>query len=392
MANLRMGRDPSRLREEMNTMKIIVDNTIPYLKGVVEEIGKVTYLPAGGFTAEAVRDAEVLIVRSIDKCSREILEGSRVKLITTATIGFDHIDTAYCDVAGIAWRNAPGSNARSVAEYILTALIRVSMHTGEPLKGKTLGIVGVGHVGTKVEKLCRLYGMRILRNDPPRAEKEGPEGFVSLETITQEADIISLHTPLTRGGKHPTYHLADMAFVESLARKPWVINSCRGAVTETEALLRGKEKGTISQLIIDCWEGEPHISLPLLAQTAMATPHIAGFSADGKANASRMCLEEIGRFYGIEIPHLHRVIPPHEENTVIDLDRFGEHRIEEAILSVFDPLGIDFLLRRSPDRFEAFRNQYHHPREFNTYSITHATEEEKHLLSTLGFRNDKKIL
>lgn len=380
-----MGRDPGGLWKKI-VMRIIADNTIPFLKGVIEPIGEVSYLSSGGFTAEAVRDADVLIVRSIDRCSREILEGSRVKLITTATIGFDHIDTAYCEEAGIVWKNAPGSNAESVAEYVLASLIRLSMRTGEPLKGKTLGIVGVGHVGSKVERLCQAYGMRILRNDPPRAAQEGTPGFVSLETIAQEADIITLHTPFTRVGKYPTYHLVHADLVESFARNPWLINTCRGAVSATAALLQGMKSGKISQLIMDCWEGEPHLSLPLLIQTAIATPHIAGFSADGKANATRMCLEEISRFFRIEIPGLEKVIPPMPENPVIDLDLFPTNRIERAILSAFDPLPVDQALRRDPDRFESFRAHYNHPHEFRAYRIANATTTETALLQSLGFQ------
>lgn len=380
-----MGRDPGGFREEMN-MKIIADNTIPFLKGVIESIGEVTYLSSGQLTAEAVRQADVLIVRSIDKCSRAVLEGSRVQLITTATIGFDHIDTAYCAEAGITWRNAPGSNARSVAEYVLASLILLSLQTGEPLADKTLGIVGVGHVGRWVEQLCTAYGMRVLRNDPPRAKEEGPEGFVSLETIAQEADIITLHTPLTREGQFPTAHLIHPGLVDSFARKPWLINTCRGAVTDTDALLQGRATGKIGALILDCWEGEPRISLPLLAQTAVATPHIAGFSADGKANATRMCLEEISRFFRITINGLDKVAPPAPLQPVIDLNVYAENRVEQAILSVFDPRPVDHALRQAPDQFESFRANYHHPREFKAYTVTHATATEAELLKRLGFR------
>jgi len=367
-------------------MKIIADNTIPFLKGVIEQIGEVSYLSSGQFTAGAVRDADVLIVRSVDKCSREILEGSRVKLITTATIGYDHIDTAYCEEAGISWKNAPGSNAESVAEYLLASLIRLSMFKKEPLEGKTIGIIGVGHVGTKVERLCKSFGMRILRNDPPRAEKEGPDGFVSLKVIAEEADIITLHTPLTKEGQYKTYHLVDKELVNAFARKPWLINTCRGGVTNTDALLNGMEVGKIGMMIIDCWENEPNISLSLLGQSAIATPHIAGFSADGKANATRMCLEEISHFFQVEIKDINKVIPPEPSNPVIDLNQYKSKRVEQAILSSFDPLAIDQALRKEPNKFEWFRANYNHPREFSAYRITNATEGKAALLQTLGFQ------
>ncbi|MDR2970217.1 MAG: 4-phosphoerythronate dehydrogenase PdxB [Tannerellaceae bacterium] len=366
-------------------MKIIADNTIPFLKGIIEQAGEVTYLSSAGFTAGAVRDADLLIVRSVDRCSREILKGSRVKLIVTATIGYDHIDTAYCEEAGITWRNAPGSNAESVAEYVLASLIRLSMRTKEPLAGKTVGIVGAGHVGTKVEYLCKSYGMRILRNDPPRAEQEGAEGFVSLQEIAERADIITLHTPLTEG-KYPTYHLVDKAQVNAFARKPWLINTGRGAVTDTAALLEGMTNGKIGAMVMDCWENEPHISLPLLAQTVIATPHIAGFSADGKANATRMCLEEISHFFRLEIKDMEKITPSAPAHPVIDLDLYTSNRIEQAILSSFDPIPADRALREEPRRFESFRAHYNHPREFSAYSIANATSTEASLLQSLGFR------
>ncbi|MDH6535492.1 4-phosphoerythronate dehydrogenase PdxB [Parabacteroides sp. 52] len=366
-------------------MIIVADNTIPFLKGVIEPLGEVRYIPSSQFTAEAVQNADVLIVRSIDKCTPSILEGSRVKLITTATIGFDHIDTRYCEAAGISWKNAPGCNARSVGEYVLACLVTLSLRTNEPLTNKTLGIVGLGHVGREVEALCTAYGMRILCNDPPRAEKEGGDGFVSLDTLAREADIITFHTPLNREGKHPTYHLLDTPFVQRLEKKPWLINSCRGAVHDTSALLYGLEKGKINQLILDCWENEPHISAELLAQTAIATPHIAGFSADGKANATRICLEEISRFFQIPIDRIGQVQPEAPANPFIDLSAFPTNRVEQAILSCFNPLPVDLSLRQEKEDFELFRKNYNYPREFKAYTVLNALPEEAVLLGRLGF-------
>ena len=367
-------------------MNIIADNTIPYLKGIIEQFANVQYLTSGQFTANAVREADVLIVRSVDKCTREILEGSKIKLITTATIGFDHIDTAYCKEAGISWKNAPGSNAVSVAQYLLASLVHISIQTGEVLSGKTLGIVGVGHVGKEVEKLCKPLGIKVLRNDPPRANKEGNDQFVSLETIASESDIITFHTPLTKEGNYPTFHLADETFFNQLKRKPWFINASRGAVHDTQALLKAKKEGLISQLILDCWENEPHIDTELLDITTVATPHIAGFSADGKANATRMCLENIGTFFQIQIPDIHKVQPAAPANPTIDLNQFRNHRIENCILTSFNPAPIDQALRESPGKFEWFRANYTHPREFAAYTVTGATSTEAQLLERLGFK------
>ena len=367
-------------------MKIVADNTVPYLKGIAEPIAEVKYLTSKEFTPENVKDADALIVRSIDKCTRELLEGSRVKLITSATIGFDHIDIRYCDEAGITWKNSPGCNAVSVAQYLLASLITTALRTGERLQGKTIGIVGVGHVGKEVEKLCSAYGMNVLRNDPPRAEAEGEDGFVSLDTIAGQADIVTFHTPLTKEGRFATRHLAGKAFFGKLKRKPWFVNASRGAVHDTEALLQARKEGKVGELIIDCWENEPSINRKLLELAAIATPHIAGFSADGKANGTRMCLENIEAFFKVKVEKIGEVVPPAPEHPVIDLDRFTAKRIEQAILTCFDPLAVDKALRENPDRFEWFRANYHHPREYQAYTIVHATPEEALLLRDLGFK------
>ncbi len=367
-------------------MKIIADNTVPYLRGILEPVANVSYLRSEEFTPAQVKEADALIVRSIDKCTRQLLEGSHVRLITTATIGFDHIDTHYCEKAGICWKNAPGCNAGSVGQYVLASLVYTAMRLGVSLKGKTIGIVGVGHVGHIVENLCQTMGMRILRNDPPRAEQEGNDRFVSLDTIAQEADIITLHVPLTKEGRFPTYHLANEDFFNKLKRKPWFINSCRGAVHDTNALLHAKKEGKVGELIIDCWENEPNIHPELLALASIATPHIAGFSADGKANGTRTCLKNIQQFFNLSIEKLKEVVPPAPKEPVIDLDLLGQHRVENAILHSFDPSYIDHCLRKTPQRFEWFRANYDHPREFHAYRVLHATHEERILLQALGFQ------
>ena len=367
-------------------MKIVIDNTVPYLKGIAEPIAEVKYLNSKEFTPTAIQDADALIVRSIDKCTRELLEGSRVRLITTATIGFDHIDTKYCDEAGITWKNAPGCNAISVAQYVLASLITIALRRKETLLGKTIGIVGVGHVGKELEKLCTAYGLHVLRNDPPRAETEGNEGFVSLDTIAEESDIITFHTPLTKEGRFMTRHLANDDFFNKTRKKPWFVNASRGAVHDTPALLNALRSGKIGEAVIDCWENEPAIDRELLDRVTIATPHIAGFSADGKANGTRTCLENIERFFNVKIEKLKGVMPPAPENPVIDLADIKEHRIEQAILKSFDPLTIDKMLRDTPENFEWFRTNYHHPREFAAYTIKNATREERELFDKLGFR------
>ena len=367
-------------------MKIVADNTIPYLKGIAEPVAEIMYFNSNEFTPARIQDADALIVRSINKCTRELLKGSKVKLITTATIGFDHIDTQYCEEAGIIWKNSPGCNAISVAQYVFAGLLTIAFQKKENLSEKTIGIVGVGYVGKEIEKLCKAYGMKVLRNDPPRAEVEGENNFVSLDTIAEQADIITFHTPLTKEGRYATYHLADQSFFNKLQRKPWFVNASRGAVHDTKALIDAYKKEKISELILDCWENEPHINLDLLALTTIATPHIAGFSADGKANGTRMCLENIAAQFHLQFEKIGEVIPPLPENPIIDLNDFSENRIEQTILRCFNPLIIDKKLRESPDQFEWFRNHYNHPREFSAYTVMHATEDEATILQQLGFK------
>lgn len=365
-------------------MILIADNTIPYLKGVAEPFAEVRYLSSSQFTHENVKDADALIVRSIDKCTRELLQNTNIKLITTATIGFDHIDIHYCKEAGIEWTNAPGCNAVSVAQYVLASLATIALNKRISLKGKTIGIVGTGHVGSQVERLCKAYGMKVLRNDPPRAIAENDDSFVDLQTIASECDIITFHTPLTKEGDFPTYHLADASFFSKLKRNPWFINASRGAVHDTQALIDAKKQGLVSEMIIDCWEKEPNINQELLALSTIATPHIAGFSADGKANGTRMCLEAIGKFFDQPIHKIGMVTPAAPQNPVIDLDRLGSNRIEQAILCSFNPVAVDNNLRKAPAQFEWFRSHYDHPREFGAYTIVNVREEEKEILKALN--------
>jgi erythronate-4-phosphate dehydrogenase len=331
-------------------MKVIVDNKIPYIKGNIEKIAEeVVYLPGQAFTKEEVKDADALIVRTRTLCNRDLLEGSRVKFIATATIGFDHIDTAYCREAGIAWTNCPGCNAGSVEQYVHASLLLLKHHKGLDLGKATLGIVGVGHVGKRVQRMAEALGMRVLLNDPPR-EDNGENGFVSLQTIAEECDVITFHTPLNREGKYRTFHLADEAFFGNLKRTPYLINSSRGEVVSAEALLQALETGQIKDAVIDTWEGEPDISLELLRKVFVGTPHIAGYSADGKANATRMSLEALCQYFGKSAEF--GIVPP-----VLPEKTYSENP-EEAYLELYNPMDDSLRLKENPEKFEWFRGNY----------------------------------
>ncbi len=282
-------------------MRIIIDNKIPYINGVLEPFFEVIYLPGSLTTKEAVKDADALITRTRTICSKETLEGSRVKFIATATIGFDHIDVNFCEAAGIQWANAPGCNAESVNQYISSALFSWSMRKKLALTGKTIGIVGVGQVGSRVAKTCEILGMKVLLNDPPRARAEGSSRFVSLESIQEQADMISFHVPLNMEGVDRTYHMVNREFLQNLQKKPLIINTCRGEVFDSEAVYKAMEAGAISGMVLDCWENEPDIDLRLLETADFGTPHIAGYSKDGKANGTRASVRAISRFFGLGI-------------------------------------------------------------------------------------------
>lgn len=331
-------------------MKVIVDHKIPYIKEAIEKVAdEVVFLPGDAFTPEAVKDADALIVRTRTRCNRELLEGSKVKFIATATIGFDHIDTAYCREAGIAWTNCPGCNAGSVEQYIRSVLLFLKREKGLDLANATLGIVGVGHVGSRVRKMAEELGMKVLLNDPPRAD-QGEEGFVDLPAIARECDVITFHTPLNKEGKYRTFHLADERFFFSLERKPYFINSSRGEVMDTASLLAALSAGRVADAIIDTWEYEPAISRELLSVALIATPHIAGYSADGKANATRMSLEALCRFFGIEAEF--QILPPEIPGIVYSGDK------EEAYLQAYHPMEDSNRLKACPGKFEWFRGNY----------------------------------
>lgn len=277
--------------------KIVIDNKIPYIKGLAEQLAnKVVYLPGAEISAKDVKDADILIVRTRTLCNAALLAGSRVRFIATATIGFDHLDVDYLKEAGIQWTNCPGCNATSVGQYVHNSLLLWAMEKGVNLSSLCVGIVGVGNVGRAVLEALRPLGCRILLNDPPRAEAESAEGFSTLEELQAQCDVITIHTPLTHAEPHPTFHLFDDSVLHQLSRRPLLINCGRGEVVDNEALEAALDEGRITQAIIDTWENEPHIRLSLLEKVFLGTPHIAGYSADGKANATRMSLEAVRNF------------------------------------------------------------------------------------------------
>ncbi|MGQ8337918.1 4-phosphoerythronate dehydrogenase PdxB [Sunxiuqinia sp. A32] len=372
-------------------MKFIIDDKIPYIKGALEPFGKVIYLPGAQTTPEVVKDADAIVTRTRTICNEKLLNGSSVKFIATATIGYDHIDTEYCKENKIEWTNASGCNSKSVEQYIASTLFVLAKQNGFGLKGKTIGIVGVGQVGSKVAKVCEILGMNVLLNDPPRARKEGAEEFVSLEEIKQKADIITLHVPLNMSGEDATFHLADTLFFHGLAKCPILINSCRGEVIDSFAVKTAVDNGIISGLVLDCWENEPNIDLELMDKCDLATPHIAGYSKDGKANGTSMSIQAISRKFKLGIDNWQASGVETPKNTIIDIN--GKNLSEEEIIArcvllTYDIREDDERLRKNPEKFEKLRGDYPLRREYPVYSvkIKNSSQSIINTLQKIGFQ------
>lgn len=331
-------------------MKIVIDDRIPYIRGAAERLGQTVYLPGAAIGPDDVRDADALIVRTRTRCDRRLLEGSRVQFIATATIGFDHLDTAWLARAGIAWANCPGCNAASVAQYVESSLILLRRAGLLPAGGGVVGVVGVGHVGSKVAAAARALGFDVLPCDPPRHEREGGT-FYALDELAERADVVTFHTPLTFDGPHPTFHLADEAFFARLRRRPVVMNSGRGEAVDTQALLAALDDGRVRAAVVDTWENEPHIDRRLLDRAFIATPHVAGYSADGKATGTRMALEAVARHFGL--PSAFDIRPPRLPE---DLHPAADPL--DRKLQLYNPMDDTRRLKAAPESFEQLRGSY----------------------------------
>ena len=371
-------------------MKIVIDDKIPYIRGAFEGVAEVVYLPGPKTTPEVVKDADAIVTRTRTICNEKLLSGSSVKFIATATIGYDHIDVDYCDAKGIKWTNAPGCNSKSVEQYIASTLMVLAERKNLQLKDICIGVVGVGNVGSKVARVCKLFGMKVLLNDPPRERAEGSGAFVSLKQVMDEADIITLHVPLNMKGEDATYHLGDEKFFFGLKRKPIVINSCRGEVMDTLAVKAALKNGQISGFVCDCWENEPDIDLELLSMTEIATPHIAGYSKDGKATGTQMSVHAISQFFGLGLENWQPSGVELPAKPVFELDGTGlneQEIIAKAILHTYDIRNDDQNFRKNTAQFEQLRGDYPTRREFPAFTVVSKNIGQKTLevLKNIGF-------
>ena len=340
-------------------LKIVADKAIPFLEGVFDPYADMTYLPGDKIAPEDVRDADVLMVRTRTKCNADLLEGSKVKLIATATIGTDHIDFPYCDSKGIVVRNAPGCNAGGVMEYVFSALYGLASRKSISLQGDTIGIIGVGHVGSLIERMGRALGFKILKCDPPRAEAEGSFGFCDLEYLLQNSQIVTLHVPLdetTRG-------MANSEFFSLMQPGAFFINAARGEVVCDDALKAAIPK--LGPVIIDTWNHEPDIDLDLMDKVAIATPHIAGYSYQGKQNGTAAAVRAVAHYFGIT--ELYEFFPktdlPENEAVKLDLKGLNQGEIASVLQYNYPIFTDDFMLRLNPENFDKLRSEYNYRRE-----------------------------
>lgn len=375
-------------------LRLLVDQNIPLAQEVLGCFGEIRLAPGREISSASIQDADALLVRSITRVDRSLLEGSRIRFVGTATIGTDHIDLEWLRQAGIAFADAAGCNACSVAEYVVAALLEIESMRQISVEGQTLGVVGVGNVGSRVVQYARNLGMKVLCCDPPRVEKEGLKDYVSLETILDQSDVVTFHTPLTREGPHPTYHLLSSDNIASLKAGAVVINTSRGSVIEGKALLDRIGNHSLGPVVLDVWEGEPKPNHQLLERVFIATPHIAGYSYDGKVAGTRMMAEALARFTGHPFTWDENWVEKPSQ-PVIQVDSCGRQAIREAVVGACPILEDDArmrtLLNLSGDplgaAFDRLRKDYPIRREFGNYSIAGPVLRESDItvLRSLGF-------
>jgi erythronate-4-phosphate dehydrogenase len=384
-------------------MKIVADENIPFVKECFASIGDVQTFSGRKITPEVATDADCLLVRSITPVNEKLLANSKIKFVATATIGFEHVDIEYLNNRGIDFASAPGSNANSVADYLVAALLSVAQKHKITLEGKSIGVVGVGNVGSKVARKCAVLGMNVKLNDPPLFRQTSDTKYRPLNELF-DCDFITLHTPLTREGEDKTYHLADEKFFASLKTGCIFINTCRGAVHETDALKNAIKQNKVSAVILDVWEKEPNIDCELLRMVDISTPHIAGYSLDGKIAGMIMIYEATCKYFGLKPKHkIEDFLPPPTvpQITIDKIDAAPQTLLHQTVQQVYPINRDDFNTREiamvEPDKrgkfFDDLRKNYPVRREFQNTTIilaTESTEDTENKLKGIGFKVKKQ--
>lgn len=345
-------------RMKSGKLKIVIDEKIPFIEGVFDGYADVVFKSGAAICREDLADADVLIIRTRTRCNAALLEGTPVSMIATATIGMDHIDLDYCTDRGIEVANARGCNAGGVMQYVFSALYGVCAHNSISLEDKTIGIIGVGSVGSRIETMARYLGFKVLLCDPPRAAAEGPDAFVSLDTLLAESDVITLHVPLNES----TRGMAGENFFQKMKSGAVFINASRGEVVVDEALKHACPK--LGAVVIDTWNNEPYVDRQLLEMTDIATPHIAGYSYQGKMNGTAMAVRAVARHFGIEqLYNFYPVQLPEDVPQRLELAGKNQGQIAAVFQYNYPIFTDDFMFRMAPDDFERLRENYNYRRE-----------------------------
>ncbi|OHB60200.1 MAG: hypothetical protein A2167_06025 [Planctomycetes bacterium RBG_13_46_10] len=373
-------------------MKIIADENIPFVKDCFSSTGDCLAVSGRQITPEILKDADVLLVRSITKVDKDLLDGTNVKFVGTATIGFEHIDIDYLAEKNVGFASAPGSNANSVAEYMASALLNLAEEYEFSLAQKSIGIVGVGNVGSKVEKKAQALGMKVVLNDPPLKRQTGNEKYRPLEGIF-DCDIVTLHTPLSFEGIDKTYHLANEEFFKALKKDVIFFNTCRGGVHKTTDLKNAVTSGKIKACVLDVWENEPNIDIELVEMVDFGTPHIAGYSYDGKVAGMIMIYNAFCKHFGIEPEFTAKDFLPKPAHPVIPAQA-GIQSLLSVVNTLYDIKKDDEKLRqiiKEPAEkrgayFDNLRKNYHIRREFQNTVVSIEDDGLKNIFAGLGFR------
>ncbi|MGE8499628.1 MAG: 4-phosphoerythronate dehydrogenase PdxB [Pseudomonas sp.] len=359
-------------------MRIVADENIPLLDEFFGSAGEIRCAPGRAIDRDTLGDAEVLLVRSVTQVDRALLEGSKVAFVGTCTIGTDHLDLDYFREAGIAWASAPGCNARGVVDYVLGSLLVLAEDQGCDLASRTYGVVGAGQVGGRLVTVLRGLGWRVLVCDPQRQSAEGGD-YVSLEQVIAECDVISLHTPLTRGGAHPTHYLFDAARLAQLKAGTWLINASRGAVIDNAALVDQLTERSDLRAVLDVWEGEPLVNVELAGLCRIATPHIGGYSLDGKLRGTAQIYQAYCAHQGVApVIELDELMPAQRlAGVCLDASADPAWALATLCRAVYDPRRDDADFRRSlvgdasqrRAAFDALRKHYPVRREITGLKV-----------------------
>jgi erythronate-4-phosphate dehydrogenase len=359
-------------------MLIVADENIPLLDAFFAGFGEIRRVPGRSIDRATVEQADVLLVRSVTQVNRALLAGSKVRFVGTCTIGTDHLDLDYFNEAGITWSSAPGCNARGVVDYVLGSLMTLAEIEGVDLTQRTYGVVGAGEVGGRLIKVLQGLGWNVKVCDPPRQAAEGSD-FVSLEQIIEQCDVISLHTPLTRSGDGATWHLFDQQRLQQLKPGTWLINAARGPVVDNAALRNVLLEREDLQAVLDVWEAEPEVDVALAELCVLATPHIAGYSLDGKQRGTAQIYQAYCEFIGQPASILLSDLLPAPWLSEVSLHGESDPAWALAMLcrGVYDPRRDDADLRRSlvgnvaeqRAAFDVLRKQYPVRREIEGLKV-----------------------